>query len=59
MQEFDRQTYKGYDDLAIRVGLKFDFGANTCSKSNVIVDFTVDGQNNLSIVTDQGLRTGI
>ena len=53
------ETYEGNDNFAIRVGLEGIGILQAVPKFCVVVDLAVDGQNNLSIVTHEGLSTRV
>jgi hypothetical protein len=51
--------HQGEDDLAVGVGLELCLWPKGFAQSNMVVNFTVDGENDFSIVTDQGLCASV
>jgi hypothetical protein len=52
-------THQMHDDLTIRVGLESSWVLETLSESDVVVDLSVDGEDNTSIVIDKRLSTSV
>jgi hypothetical protein len=48
-----------HDDLTIRVGLESSWVLEALSESDMVVDLSVDGENNTSIVVDKRLSTSV
>lgn len=53
------RTHKVEDDLTVRMRLEDDVGANFLSQRDVIVNFSVDGEDEGTIVVDQRLSAGV
>lgn len=51
--------YEWYDDLAVRMGLELVWGLQAGPELDVVVDLSIDGEDDLSIVTDERLCTGV
>jgi hypothetical protein len=48
-----------HDDFTIRVGLESSRVLQALSESNVVVDLSVDGKNNTSVLVDKRLSTSV
>ena len=48
----DIKEYQWNDDLAVGMSLEFYTGANGSAERNVIIDFTIDSEYNLAILTN-------
>jgi len=48
-----------HNDLTIRVGLESSWVLETLSESDVVVDLSVDGEDNASIIVNKGLSTSV
>jgi hypothetical protein len=51
--------YQRQNDFAVRVSLELCFWTKRVAQGNMVVNFSVDGENDLSILANQGLRTRI
>ena len=52
-------TYKVKNDLAVGMSLEFCLGGKRLLESHVVVDLTIDAEDLLAILADEGLGTGI
>jgi hypothetical protein len=52
-------AYQWDDDLTIRMCLELDIRTDRSTKSNVVVDFAVHGEDNLPVFTYERLGSGI
>ena len=48
-----------HDDLTIRVGLESSWVLESLSKSDMVVDLSVDGEDNTSIIVNKRLSTSV
>lgn len=55
----DLDAYQWDDNLTIGVCFELDVGANAGTKSNVVVNFTVDGKDYFAVLANQRLGTSI
>lgn len=53
------QIHQGEDDLAVRVGFELYFWGEALAQGNVVVYFTVDGEDDLSVLAEEGLGTRV
>jgi hypothetical protein len=53
------RTHKGYDYFAVRVCLELDIWTEGGAESNVVIDFAIDSENDLFILTNEGLGTSV
>ena len=54
-----KATHQVHDDLTIRVGLESSWVLETLSESDMVVDLSVDGEDNTSIIVNEGLSTSV
>ena len=52
-------THQVHDDLAVRMRLELSGVLEPLSELDVVVDFTVDGEDDRLIVVDERLGTGV
>jgi hypothetical protein len=52
-------AYQVHDDFTIGMGLESSWLLETLSESDMVVDLSVDGEYDASIIIDQGLSTSV
>jgi hypothetical protein len=52
-------AYQVHDDFTIGMSLESSWLLETLSESDMVVDLSVDGEYNTSIIVDQGLSTSV
>jgi hypothetical protein len=54
-----RATHQVHDDLTIRVGLESSWVLESLSESDMVVDLSIDGEDDTSIIVNKRLSTSI